>query len=108
MHLPEIHSINELQAIILNSENNEYEIYKSELMEAFAIMKILPNSGNDWLYYLSAMNLINAWIGRNRKLNRGKLFGNLYFFKTYICEALSHVIKSGLFKSDIYLNINEA
>jgi len=72
------------------------EIKMSELKEAFSIMKIIPKTEEQMFYYLSAMNLINAWISaqRNNKSTNNNLFRDMYFFKTYLSNVLELQIKT--------------
>jgi hypothetical protein len=85
-----------------------YEIFKSELMEAFGIMKITPTNNIDLFHYLSAMNLINSWVNQNKKKKSEaeKLFRDMYFFKTYLGNAVSEIIKNEKLDSRIYLENN--
>lgn len=97
------YSNNELINEINDPKSENYEIYKSELMEALAIMKITPNSNYQLFYYLSAMNLLNAWIEEKKKEKKEKLFSNMYFFKTYLSKTLENLISGNNFGAKIYL-----
>lgn len=90
---------------INHPKTENYEILKSELMETLGIMKITPTNNIDLFHYLSAMNLINSWINQNRKKKNDseKLFRDMFFFKTYLSDAVSEIIKNGKFGSIIYL-----
>ena len=87
---------------INDSKNKEVEIYKSELMEAMAVMKITPNSREKLFYYLCSMNLINAWINRSKKNEKLKLFSDMYFFKTYLSKTIEFLISENCFGANIY------
>jgi hypothetical protein len=109
------YSSNELLAEIENPKKTYYEIYKSELMESLGIMKLTPTSPNEFFLFLSSMNLLNAWINRSKKLNASeKLFRNMYFFKTYLGNTITQIIKSKILldslifiqKDLIMININ--
>lgn len=96
-HLNEIEefSVEDLLLEIENPKQANYEIYKSELMEALGIMKLFPTNPNEFFLFLSAMNLLNAWINRNKKSNvSDKLFRNMYFFKTYLGNTITEIIKN--------------
>jgi hypothetical protein len=76
----------------------EYDLQKSDLMESLSIAKIIPTTREDVFHYLAAMNVINAWLSRNRK-NKGqgdpqlnKLFRDMYFFKTYLSNFITDLI----------------
>ena len=62
-------------------------------MESLAIMKIFPSSNADLLLYISAMNLLNSWINRSlKKSSKIKLFRDMYFFKTYLGDAICSIL----------------
>lgn len=93
---------------ITNPKQNEYIIQKSELMEALGIMRIKPLDDLDLFHSLSAINLINAFLSRERKnktLNSKEknLFRNMYFFKTYLSDILSERIVQKKFSIPIYI-----
>ena len=93
LHIIPTYDIKYLIAEIDNPTNTEYEIFNSELLESLAIMKIFPSTNADLLLYISAMNLLNSWINRSRKnASKIKLFRNMYFFKTYLGDALSQIL----------------
>ena len=100
------YSNNELINEINEPKSESYEIYKSELMEALAIMKIIPNSNYQLFHYLCSMNLLNAWIGERKKEKKDKLFSNMYFFKTYLSKTLENLISENNFGAKIYLTQN--
>ena len=104
----EDYSIEKLEREIQSPSSQEYEIYKSELMEALGIMKIVPTNKNDLFYYLASMNLLNFWINRNKqqKDNKEKLFREMYFFKTYLSETVTHLVTNDNLTSKIYLEAN--
>lgn len=86
-----------LLAEIANPSLEEYEVQKSDLMEALSIAKMIPTTKEDIFHYLAAMNVINAWLSRNRK-NKAtdpqldKLFKDMYFFKTYVSNLITDLI----------------
>jgi hypothetical protein len=102
------YSEQELLKEINNPKLDNYEIYKSELMEALAIMKIIPNSEYQLFHYLTSMNLLNAWIGRNKKEKKNKLFSEMYFFKSYLAKVIEKLISENNFGAKIYLEKNLA
>lgn len=104
----EIFSECELLEQIRNPKEENYEIYKSELMEALAIMKIIPNSEYELFHYLTSMNLLNAWIGRSKKEKKKKLFSDMYFFKSYLSNTLEKLLNNEKFGAEIYLEPNLA
>ncbi|MGI4872985.1 MAG: hypothetical protein ACRYFX_17630 [Janthinobacterium lividum] len=85
---------------ILNPLRDEYEVQKSDLMEAWSIAKLVPTTEGDIFHYLAAMNTINAWLGRNRRdKNKNqsqvdKLFRDMYFFKTHLTKLLVYLIEN--------------
>ncbi len=100
-----------LLAEINNPTQDEYEIYKSDLMEAFGIMKIYPKNEDDFFHSLCSINLINAYLSRQRqnkqlKEKENKLFRNIYYFKTYLSDVLTERIKSQNFTIPIYVDKN--
>lgn len=112
----EEYPIEDLLDKIESPKQKDYEIFKSELMEALGIMKLFPTTSNELFLFLSAMNLLNAWINRSRKSNSSeKLFRNMYFFKTYLSDTITRILESkSLMGSSIFIqddlvmiNINE-
>jgi hypothetical protein len=108
LNLPETININELTAEINQPKQEEYEIQKSDLMEAFGTMKILPKSETDFFHSLCCINLINAYLSRQRKGNKllekdSKLFRNMYSFKSYLSDILTERIKAKDFTAPIYI-----
>jgi hypothetical protein len=109
LNLGEQFNIDELKAEIENPKQAEFEIKKSDLMEALGVMKILPVDSYDTFHSFAAINLINAWIGRNRK-NKStsgkddKLFKNMYYFKTYLSLVLTDLIKRQVNFAKIYID----
>lgn len=88
-----------------------YEINKSDLMEAFGIIKIHPNNEEDLFHSLCAINLINAYLSRQRSNNHlkekdNKLFRNMYYFKTYLSDILTQRIKSENFSTPFFISTN--
>ena len=73
-------------------ENSAYKISQYELMEALAIMKIIPENSNNLFHYLSSMNLLNAWISRAKKNKNLRLFNDMYYFKTYVSKVVRHLL----------------
>ena len=99
----EEYSGQELLQEINDPKSDYYEIYKSELMEALSIMRIIPKSNKQLFHYLTAMNLLNAWIGRAKKEKKNKLFSDMYFFKSYLCKTMEELIENERFGAKIYL-----
>jgi len=101
----EDYSVNELLKQIDSPSGENYEIYKSELMEALGIMKIKPQNEHDLFHYLSAMNLLNAWINRNKreKIRKEQLFKDMYYFKTYLKDVISDLIVNESYGAKIFL-----
>jgi len=99
------YSESELLKEIQNPNEEKYEIFKSELMESLGIMKIVPKKTDDLFLYLSAMNLLNAWINRQRKAKTKKkeLFRDMYFFKTYLSNTISEMLNDENLLAKIYL-----
>lgn len=102
-------NIQELLSEINEPKKEEYEIQKSDLMEAFGTMKILPKNENDFFHSLCCINLINAYLSRQRQgknqLDKDKkLFKNMYSFKTYLSEILTERIKVKNFSTPIYID----
>jgi hypothetical protein len=111
LNLPESININELLKEINQPKKEEYEIQKSDLMEAFATMKILPKSETDFFHSLCCINLINAYLSRQRRGNQqvekdAKLFKNMYSFKAYLSEILTERIKAKNFSAPLYIEKN--
>jgi len=111
LNLPETINTNELIAEINQPKQEEYEIQKSDLMEAFGTMKILPKSETDFFHSLCCINLINAYLSRQRKGSKllekdSKLFRNIYSFKSYLSDILTERIKAKNFSAPIYIEKN--
>ncbi len=92
---------------IENPSQHEYEIKKTDMMEALGIMKIHPNTTEDFFHSLSALNLINAYLSRqraNRQTNEkeSKLFRNMYYFKSYLADIITDRIKNKDLSTPIY------
>ena len=108
LNLLETVNIEELFAEIIQPKQKQYEIQKSDLMEAFGIMKILPKSETDFFHSLCCINLINAFLSRQRKGSQllekdAKLFRNMYSFKSYLCDILTERIKAKNFSAPLYI-----
>lgn len=110
-HLNLSESVNsqELLSEINEPKKEEYDIQKSDLMEAFATMKILPKNETDFFHSLCCINLINAFLSRQRRdkyqLDKdNKLFRNMYSFKTYLSEIITERIKVKNFSTPIYID----
>ncbi len=98
LNLPEKINIDEIFTEINNPKKKEYEIQKSDLMEALGTIKILPKNETDFFHSLCCFNLINAFISRHIKENQqieknAKLIRNMYGFKSYLSDILTHHIK---------------
>ena len=104
----EEYSAQELLKEINNPKLENYEIYKSELMEALAIMRINPNSEYQLFHYLTSMNLLNAWIGKAKKEKKEKLFSDMYFFKFHLAKIIEKLVSKDNFGAKIYLEKNLA
>jgi len=102
--------VDELLEQINSPTEENYEIFKSEIMEALGIMKIKPQNKFDLFHYMSAMNLLNAWINRNKreKNKKEQLFRDMYYFKTYLKDVISDLIDIDNYGSNIYLEKNLA
>lgn len=108
LNIGEESNIDELKEEIENPKQAIYEIKKSDLMEALGVMKIMPTSELDTFHSLAAINLINSWIGRNRNKQNipdkdDKLFRNMYYFKTYLADVLTDLIKREVDFAKIYI-----
>lgn len=99
----------ELLHEIKSPKKEIYEIDKSDLMEALGVMKIIPDDEFDTFYSLAAINLINAWISRKRVYNEKtikeqKLFKNMYYFKTYLSNIITDLIKKQSDFAKVYIH----
>lgn len=104
-------TIEEVLQEIQSPSKQSYEIDKSDLMEALGVMKILPKSKYDAFYSLAAMNLLNAWISRNRVhdvkvIKEQNLFKNMYYFKTYLSNIVSALIENELDNTKVFIQDN--
>jgi hypothetical protein len=100
LNLPETINIDELLEEINQPKQEEYEIQKSDLMEAFGTIKVFPKTEMDFFHSLCCINLINAYLSRKRRgrqlLDKEKeLFKNMYTFKSYLSDILTTRIKDG-------------
>jgi hypothetical protein len=108
LNLPEIINVDELLNEINKPKQEEYEIQKSDLMEAFGTLKILPKSEKDLFHSICCINLINAYLSRRRKgtpiLDKdAKLLKNMYSFKSYLCDILTERINAEIISDRIYI-----
>lgn len=108
LNLSEIINVDELLKEINHPKQEEYEIQKSDLMEAFGTMKILPKTETDLFHSLCCINLINAYLSRQRKGSQildkdAKLFKNIYIFKSYLSQILTEQIKDKNFSAPLYI-----
>lgn len=108
LNLPESINVDELLNEINQPKQEEYEIQKSDLMEAFGTMKILPQNEADFFHSLCCINLINAFLSRKRKRARisdkdAKLFKNMYYFKSYLSDILTERIKANNYSAPLYV-----
>jgi hypothetical protein len=90
-------SLEELKCEIDNPARKMYPIANNILMEALSIIKVIPENEYDFFYFLSCANLINAWLGRKRKMEQislkdKKSLKDIYFFKTYVVNTISEWI----------------
>lgn len=111
LNLSEKVDIKTLLSEINEPKKVQYEIEKSDLMEAFATMKIIPNSDADFFHSLCCINLINSYLSiqRQNKQQPGKdnkLFRNMYSFKTYLGDILTERIKNKNFSLPICIDKN--
>lgn len=111
LNLLENINIQEVLNEIHNPKSEEYEIQKTDLMEAFGTMKILPKNDNDFFHSLCCINLINAYLSKQRKGKQqsgkdNKLFRNMYSFKTYLSDILSERINVKNFSAPIFIDKN--
>jgi hypothetical protein len=90
---------------ISNPKKTNYEILKSDLMEAMAMMKLVPSNQNEMFYYLSAMNLINAFINKERKgkTSKSKMFKEMYFFKSYLTKVLDIQVSNNSILGELFI-----
>jgi hypothetical protein len=108
LNLPEIINVDELLNEINQPKQEEYEIQKSDLMEAFGTMKILPKCETDLFHSLCCINLINAYLSRQRKRTHildkeTKLLRNMYSFKKYLADILTERIKAKNFSTPLFV-----
>jgi hypothetical protein len=106
LNLPETINIDELIEEINHPKQEEYEIQKSDLMEALGTIKILPKSDTDFFHSLCCINLINAYLSRKRKGSKllekeAKLFRNMYSFKSYLSDILTERINVNNFSAPV-------
>lgn len=111
LNLPESIDIEDLLSEINEPQKEEYEMQKSDLMEAFGTMKMLPKNENDFFHSLCCINLINAFLSRQRQGKQqlgkdNKLYRNMYSFKTYLSVILTQRIKVKNFSAPIYIDKN--
>ncbi|KAA0993516.1 hypothetical protein [Dyadobacter aurulentus] len=100
-----------LRKQIDDPETNAVEISKPDLLEAFSVMKIPPGSEKDIFYKLAAFNLINYWASKQRKKDvieneQDDLFRNIYYFKGYLSNFVTDLIKQRRLHIKIYINMN--
>ncbi|GAB3634498.1 hypothetical protein GCM10027422_00880 [Hymenobacter arcticus] len=109
LNLSETADSTALLAEITSPTQENYEIQKSDLMEAWSVAKLVPTTDNDTFHYLAAMNVINAWLSRNRKnkptnkSQQDKLFRDMYFFKTYLSNLLTELIERPRASTKIFI-----
>lgn len=108
LKLPETINLDELFKEINHPKQEDYEIHKSDLMEALGTMKILPQNETDFFHSLCCINLINAYLSRQRKGSQlleknTKLYRNMYSFKSYLTEILTERIKAKNFSAPLYI-----
>ncbi|WP_141500894.1 hypothetical protein [Paenibacillus luteus] len=101
LSLPESKSNELILNEISQPKFTEYEIKKSELLEALAIMKIPVSNKYVAFYFFAGMNLINSWLSVNRKNpeisnKEEQLFKDMYFFKTYINKRIVEIIENNI------------
>ncbi|KJR46277.1 hypothetical protein UF75_3363 [Desulfosporosinus sp. I2] len=111
LNIPTAYSRGSLLEEIKNPFFSEYEIIKSDIMEALGILKIDVTNAYDAFYYLAAMNLMNAWLNRKKKIKNGilmekeeKLFKNMYFFKTYVQKVITNLIINNIPEVEIFID----
>lgn len=108
LNLQEDYSLETLLREIKSPSSTEYEIYKSELMEALGIMKIQPQNEKDLFHYLTSMNLLNAWINNKRvgKNTNKELFRDMYSFKSYLSQTISFLLLNNSYGAKIFIQHN--
>jgi len=102
-HLDQEELLNEIE----KPKREKYEIKKSELMEAFAFLRVLPKNNEDLFHSLCCFNLINTFLkekgNSNIKRKEKKKFKNMYFFKTYLADILTKRVENRDYSLPIYL-----
>ncbi len=93
---------------IKNPLKEQYEIMKSDLMEALSVLKIIPQDDLGFFHSLASVNLINAFLSQKRKLKlltakEANLFRNMYHFKSYLGDILTRRIEDKNFSAPIYI-----
>jgi hypothetical protein len=100
LNLPEYIPSEVLYNEISIPKHAEYEIKKTELLEALSIMKIPITNKYEAFYFFAGMNLVNAWLSRKRKFvidsKYERLLKDMYSFKMYVKERIIEVISSGM------------
>ncbi len=98
LNKPEQLDTDKLIGEIFNPKKEKYEIKKSELMEAYAFLKIKPKDNEDFFHSLCCFNLINALLSEkldnNNKRKQKQKFKDMYFFKTYLADILTERIEN--------------
>ena len=107
LNKPEEYNSEKLLAEIQNPSKSNYEIKKSDLMEAFAYLKIYPLNEYDFFHSLCCFNLVNAFLSdktnqpmKKRQLNK---FKDMYYYKTYLAKTLSKMINKNELNHPLYI-----
>jgi hypothetical protein len=111
LNLPDSVNIQEVLNEINYPKNIEYEIHKTDLMEALGTLKIIPKDESDFFHSLCCMNLINAYLSSKKKTKQpsskdSKLFRYMYSFKSYLSNILTQCIMSKNLSVPIYIEKN--
>lgn len=107
LNKPENLKPEELLKEIQNPKLEWYEIKKSEFMEAYAFLKVMPKDNNDFFHSLCCFNLINSFLSEklesNIKKKEKQKFKDMYYFKTYLADIITKRIENSDYSVPMYL-----
>lgn len=107
LNKPEELDADKLLFEINNPVEQKYEIKKSELMEAYAFLKITPKNNEDFFHSLCCFNLINAFLSEkmdsSEKRKQKRKYKDMYFFKTYLADILTKRIENKDFSIPMFI-----
>lgn len=93
----------DLEASLTGTDVPEIPIDIADLKEALSLINLMPTNDQDLFYYLSAMNLLNAYLTRGKK-DPNLQINYRYYFKGALSKVVAKLLKEYTTKAKVYLD----